>query len=154
MVKHLHFGIGCQTFGYHFSHVEVPYWWVEADLRSCKGLGFDALITLAVLGKLDGNVSSFARNLDFWDSSPLSLQIFGQILNPSDVLEYLKPKALVREEATVLCLWWIFATPTVSKQPSPEAQQIGWDQGFFSLCLCRGCTVYHQKIKWWWLEQR
>ena len=75
-----------------FCPVEVPYWWVEADLRSCKGLGFDALITLAVLGKLDGHASSFARNFDFSDSSPLSLHIFGQILNPSDVLDILNPR--------------------------------------------------------------
>ena len=77
LAKHLHFGIGYQTFGYRF-FPEVPYWWVEADLRSCQELGFDALITLAVLGKLDENASSFSRKLTFLDSSPLFLSIFAQ----------------------------------------------------------------------------
>ena len=42
----------------------------------------------------------------------------------------------MREEATVLCLWWIFATPTVSKQPSPEAQEntFFWCVLFSALC--------------------
>ena len=99
LAKHLHFGIGYQTFGYRF-FPEVPYWWVEADLRSCRELGFDALIT----------------------------QVMCLMVSP---------KALVREEATVLCLWWIFATPTVSKQPSPEVQEntdLFWCVLFSALC--------------------
>lgn len=146
MVKHLHFGIGCQTFAYHFAlwRCHIGGWRQTCEV--VRGLALTRWSPWPFWGNWM-EMPPVLPGISIFETQVHSLCYFWSDLEPKWCALDLKTEALVREEATVLCLWWIFATPTVSKQPSPEAQGKHLFAAFCSSALPAKCQKLADRMR-------